>query len=259
MTNLRVIANMFTPMVFIDNPNLDAVLLYEYCRQNDPKFYTRNINAGDDFEYPEDFPLKKIEFGNTWFYACSNALYKIDKTKRSYWNRRADDRMLEKRLDSNKKIRTGSGSMKNYRIPMNTNLVKTFTWYCVGDKKQIKDLLSNIKYLGKKRSQGKGQIKNWLVSEIENDCSIFENGKLIKTVPIEYLGDNIVNENVMYNNCSFKPPYWLYPPHPKADIRLCATPILSKQNDNEFNSFIASSEDFDIENMQKASEINKKW
>lgn len=227
MQNLVVRAFMASPTVFIDGIHLDAILLYEYCRKNDPDFYTRNINAGDDFKYPDNFPVKVINFDGTWFYACSDAVYRIDKTVRTFWNRRTDDKRLENYFNTKKKLRTSAGVTKNYRIPMNTNLVKEFIWYCVGDKEQIQNLLSKVYYLGKKHSQGKGQVAKWEVEEIDKDYSIFIDDVLIKTVPIDYLQTKGIEpdlQTTVIKQIPFKPPYWLFPPHPKADIRMCAVP-----------------------------------
>lgn len=228
--NLVVTAKMITPTSFIDPIHLDAILLFEYCRRTDKDFKNRNLNI-DDFEYPIDFPVKRIEFGDDdWFYACSDAIYTIDKVTKGYWNRRTDDKNFENVCGVEKKINTGSGSFRNYRMPIIENLCKEFKWYIVGDKEQIESLLKSIKCVGKKAiAQGIGEVNEWIVENIGNDYSIFKEDMLIKTVPVSYLNNDVTkygSHNSVVKLCNYRPPYWLMPPHQKASHKMCIVPKL---------------------------------
>jgi len=104
------------------------------------------------------------------------------------------------------------------------NIIDKAVWYVRGEKEQIKDLLNDITHIGKKaQSQGKGQVGKWIVEEVEHDYSVFKDGKLMKTVPLEYFEatEASMNNQMVLIESPFRPPYWLVPPHPKADIRTC--------------------------------------
>jgi CRISPR type IV-associated protein Csf3 len=223
MQNLKITAKMFTATSFIDPPNLDALLLYEYSRQFDEKFFYRNIHI-DDFDYPEGFEnvIKKVEFDETdWFYACSDCQYIIDKVTTGFWNRRTDDIQLDYIYNHKKKLDTGRGFFRNYRMPLILNYVKEFVWYIVGDWNNIKFLTDNITNLGKKHtSQGSGTVKEWIIEEVKEDYSIYKDNCLIKTIPVSY--HNMDAYNIMLK--PYRPPYFLRPPHPKASIEKCYMP-----------------------------------
>lgn len=270
MDNLLVTAKMTTPTSFIDPIHLDAILLYEYCRRNDKDFYNRNLNV-DDFEYPIDFPVRRIEFGDgDWFYACSDAIYTIDKVTKCYWNRRTDDRNFDKVCGVKTKINTGSGSFRNYRMPIILNHCKEFKWYLVGDKEEIEYLLlplssiskQPISHIGKKsQAQCKGEVREWVVEKCYKDYSIFKEDMLIKTVPIEYVGENNITkysyDKYTIKQCNYRPPYWLMPPHPKVSRKMCIVPIEKEvETDRDLN--LVADVDFDEELLNNKNKAYKK-
>lgn len=65
-----------------------------------------------------------------------------------------------------RRITLTTGPSKSYRIPLETqHLVEdTLAWWCIGDAEQIRGLLVEITHLGKKRSVGLGEVREWTVA-----------------------------------------------------------------------------------------------
>lgn len=115
---------------------------------------------------------------------------------RNYWHKRFDAQEAEECVDfqgRRGKVNVGAAKYKNYRMPLTIFLVPALTWYAVGDMAEVKDLISRVTSIGKKRSQGYGKVRNWMVQETEEDLSH------LRAIPNPE-GD------VIYG---VRPPYWL--------------------------------------------------
>jgi len=112
------------------------------------------------------------------------------------------------------RVDIGSGFYKNYHMPVVIQSYKTITFYVRGDMEEVKRLLENyIFYLGKKGSQGFGQVGKWEFEEIEEDWSIWKDGKLMRPIPAEECKGKI--EEMMMKQIPIYarqhpilPPYW---------------------------------------------------
>jgi hypothetical protein len=82
-----------------------------------------------------------------------------------YWTSRVDHRSLEHLTAALPKVISDrQGRWKAHRMPLITYPCRTLTWSAVGDPDQIRALLATIPAIGKKRSQGEGQVLAWDVS-----------------------------------------------------------------------------------------------
>lgn len=82
-----------------------------------------------------------------------------------HWTSRVDHRHLEHLTPSLPKVISDrQGRWKAYRMPLITYPCRTLTWTAVGDLEAITALLSQIPAIGKKRSQGEGQVLAWNVT-----------------------------------------------------------------------------------------------
>lgn len=102
---------------------------------------------------------------------------------------------------SKRKIDVGRGEYKSYDMPV--NLVSTpevwFFFYSnnVGNVEYLID--KHIVYLGKKRSQGYGEISDFTIDSVTD-------GKIIRPIPKRFF-DSLPPGELKY--CAWKPPYWL--------------------------------------------------
>lgn len=166
-------------------------------------------------------PLKRLDGG---IYAASKAVYEEICKDVQNINRRPDFFASDKcdKLSLKKGLISDSvGEFRAYRIPNVIRVVKggIITFYAVGHKSEIEELLSLIPAVGKKPSVGWGMVKEWIVEEISEDYSLYhpEHG-LMRPVPIEEADDRLKDYPIM--QYAVKPPYWK-----NINKRLCYVPI----------------------------------
>lgn len=165
-------------------------------------------------------PLVHLE-DNRW--AASKAVYQeIDKIVEHY-NKRPDFFAGDKLdyLDMDKGIISDSvGLYRAYRNPQLIRTVKDgiLTFYALGKKDKIEELLSLMIGVGKKTAMGFGIVDRWDVEEIEEDYTT-EHPKYGLMRPIEVeKADKTYDYPIM--DYAIRPPYW----KPK-NMRLCYVPV----------------------------------
>lgn len=165
-------------------------------------------------------PLVHLE-DNRW--AASKAVYQeIDKIVEHY-NKRPDFFAGDKLdyLDMDKGIISDSvGLYRAYRNPQLIRTVKDgiLTFYAVGKKDKIEELLSLMIGVGKKTVMGFGIVDRWDVEEIEEDYTT-EHPKYGLMRPIEVeKADKTYDYPIM--DYAIRPPYWK-----TINQRLCYVPV----------------------------------
>ena len=186
---------------------LDSILAAEWIRQNHPKEYYAPKRPGEAQGTGEDLIEADLPFdrrGN-WYYACSfNRGVKLGEYI-VYWHKRFDDQM-EQYLDfggRRGKIDVKSGKFKSYRMPLVVMLFDRLIWYAVGDGDAVLELCRGVTHVGKKTSQGRGAIEQWIVEPWEEDWSERDGeGKITRALPAtEYSGG-------LVRRYGLRPPYW---------------------------------------------------
>lgn len=173
---------------------LDGLLAYAWMAENHPELI--RTDAGKNGEILEGkLPLEKRGTGDDWYWACSFACFTPIKETKVFWHKRFDAQHAEEYVDFGKRrgsVNIKSAQYKNYRMPLTIQLIPKIEWYCVGDADQIEWMVKDITHMGKKRSQGFGQIAKWEVEVWPEDLSH------LRPVPDE-TGDDYV---------AIRPPYW---------------------------------------------------
>lgn len=165
-------------------------------------------------------PLVHLE-DNRW--AASKAVYQeIDKIVEHY-NKRPDFFASDKLdyLDMDKGIISDSvGLYRAYRNPQLIRTVKDgiLTFYAVGKKDKIEELLNLMIGVGKKTAMGFGIVDRWDVEETEEDYTTEhpEHG-LMRPIEVEKADKTYVYPIMEY---AIRPPYWK-----TINQRLCYVPI----------------------------------
>lgn len=208
---LHIRAHLRTPVITDRWLPLDAVLLYQSARQTlgDQSATIPGATTGGE--------RKKIrvpigmEYDGTpnWYYKCSWAQWPEHTIEgNDHWNKRFDN-SLAYLIDFGKrrgKIDNNSGAHKAYHIPVFYRSALFIDWYCVGDKKDINKLLSVTTHLGKKTVQGWGRISKWEVESIPNDISVWNNGKLMRGIPMSLAGEKADGHHIALYGV--RPSYW---------------------------------------------------
>jgi CRISPR type IV-associated protein Csf3 len=105
---------------------------------------------------------------------------------------------------------------KAYHMPIYYIASATVSWFVFGDGQAIDYLLLKVNSIGKKRSQGWGQVLDWRIEPAQEDYSEYRDGngngngdknknKPSRTIPIDE--ENIPGVgNFGYRG--YRPPYW---------------------------------------------------
>lgn len=143
---------------------------------------------------------------------CASAGFGDNKEFITSWCKRWDNNHDDMVTGFKGKVRIddGAGYFKSYHMPLVVKSYKTITFYVRGDMSKIKELLENyIFYLGKKATQGFGQIRKWEFEEIEENWSLWKDNKPMRPIP----GRECLNWLKSNRECNIQehaliPPYW---------------------------------------------------
>lgn len=211
---------MKTPIATMDNIILDSIISAAKAKEIlKEEFYTGKNICGTIKEVRS--MLDEILDREKGVY-CTSVGVGINRESISNWTKRWDEKhddIVEFRGRGKKRLDIGAGFYKNYHMPLNTKSFKTITFYVRGNLDEIKRLLNTyIHYLGKKGSQGFGQIKNWEFKETKENHSIFKGDELMRPIPATGANLDSRIENLNIRQHAIVPPYW------RKERELCIMP-----------------------------------
>lgn len=188
---------------FIDRPCFDGILAYAYTKEKFGTVQARlSIPKVDLIDFIEVLPIRVHEDG---YFMASQMNYDetiaIEQT--ASWKKRWANQhdFLADFGKSSRKIDVGRGQFKSYDMPINL-LSTNEVWFFFesDDPELVYDLIGkHIFYLGKKRSQGYGEISSW-------DVETVPDSKIVRPIPTRFF-DQLPSGELKY--CAWKPPYWL--------------------------------------------------
>ena len=212
---LRVTAYLINSIAVSDDwsPSLDSlidlsVLQKEATHLVCPNPSLEQIKESEKY-YEKYHPIAKTEFEGEVFRACSSPYYLFQAEDTTRYRKRWD--YQEKHLDWGKKkakFSTSEGHTKSYDLPLYLRVVNSIDWFCIGDLQTLKQYLSFIRYLGKKRSYGYGQIEKWEVKEFTQDWSLFKDGLITRPIPFRLVQNQPFHGNTIMR-WGWRSPYWL--------------------------------------------------
>jgi len=217
--NFKAVAHMKSPIATIDPIILDAILSAAKAKEIlQEEFYSGGNKYGTK-EMIEGMldPILDKKYG----VYCTSIGIGDNRESVSSWAKRWDDKdedFIKFKSKGKQRVDAGAGHFKNYHMPLVTKSYKTITFYVRGNLEEIERLLKNyIFYLGKKSSQGFGQIKEWEFLGIEQDYSIWKNEKPMRPIPADKCKE-IIKEFTIRQHPVI-PPYWR-----KDNMELCVVP-----------------------------------
>lgn len=197
---------------------LDSILYHAWFLKHAPHVL-EGIYKPEQIGYV-GLPLKQLE-GNRW--AASKGIYEEISQSMECYNKRPDFFAGDKYhyLDMDKGLISDSvGLYRAYRNPQLIRTVKDgiITFFAVGHKEEIEELLNLMVGVGKKYAMGYGLVDEWAVEEIEEDYTTeHPDYGLMRPLEVERT-DKAYDYPIM--EYAIKPPYW------KAkNLRLCYVPI----------------------------------
>lgn len=198
-TLLNGIANPTRPIA------IDALLAYAVALRDD---MLPPANASE--VTPIEIPLQRSPCRR--FHMCSLSEHDVVVERETrYVNRRpiiAEAQLMAS--ESVKTIQINGGPDKGYRVPMDVGHYARgeVWWWAVGDAYAVRDLLSHIGYLGKRRAVGLGKVVAWTVEECESwgeDYPVMREGKPLRALPPDWPGC----EAMRTTRGTLTYPYWL--------------------------------------------------
>lgn len=225
MENLQITAHLQSPIAVYDNysPSLDGLLQYFFLlKQGIPI----NPNPTEADLIDVDLPLLKIKLSNDdWYWAVSSPHYQYSEAVIAKYRKRWDYQESNCNWGKKKaKVDVSVGHTKSYDLPLPVKTVSRIDWFAVGNAKEIMEIITSCKALGKKTSYGYGQVSQWEVCFIDQDYHLFRKDKLARPIPVEYAQEFYENISSRFVDCpklvwSIKPPGWLL-----SNRRMCYLP-----------------------------------
>ena len=209
--NFKVTAYMSSPIAVTDFIILDSVIAAAIAKKiNGDEYYSGENIYGSKEEVNKY--LSKVLNKKYEVYCTSIGLGK-NKEYMSSWCKRWDDwhdDIVRFKGRGRHRVDIGSGFFKSYHMPLVLKTYPEIVFYVRGDLNKIKSLLENyIFYLGKKSSQGYGQVRKWEFETIEEDWSIWKDGKPMRPIPglrcEEYIKKS---KDINIQEYATIPPYW---------------------------------------------------
>ena len=206
-----------TPPIYITSPwlHLDSILTYLCLREAlGDLFYILPSEEKIDTSLLE-IPLKKTSD----VYHSSVGIYYKPKLYRDTIYKRFTDKETYKLTKKQQKgrIKTNQGHFKDFMINLPILITNKITFYCNGDKNEIKRLLSHLTNIGKKTSIGSGKIRNIKINTVTEDYSFFKDDHIMRPIPATM--DVPIFEGMQFEQQPYKPPYW-----DKNNVCMCIVP-----------------------------------
>ena len=211
MDNLQIIAHMATPLVAYDDwsPSLDALIEYQLLERLgliEPNPTEASIVKNLPILF-EQMPIARKMLSGQWYWAVSSPHYIENHQQTSKFRKRWD--YQEHHLEWGKKrakVNGSEGHFKAYDLPRYDREMQSIHWFCVGDATKISELLQPVTNLGKKRSQGCGQVHKWEVLPFEHDWHLWRGESLARPMPVNMISQP---QNINMMNWGWRPPTWL--------------------------------------------------
>ncbi|HDF4164012.1 hypothetical protein ACRVX5_16595 [Clostridioides difficile] len=211
-TNFKVIMYMSSPVATVDEIILDSIISAAICKECfSEQYYSGKKKYGTKKEIEESLDLvldKKMGV-----YCTSKAIGDNEEFVSS-WLKQFDSKdidFIKEKKTGKPKVSIAAGYFKSYHNQLNLKSYKTITFYVRGDKEKIKNLLqNNINFVGKKNSQGYGEILKYEFLDCDEDYSIFKDEKIMRPIPFrEYMKlEKPISKEHFLKELPIIPPYW---------------------------------------------------
>lgn len=225
MQSLKVTAHLSSPIAVYDDysPAIDSLLewlLLDRLNLISPNPTPEQVDSTREI-IEAQLPLERGSINGEWYWQASSPCYIIQIEQADRYRKRWEPGQ-DGCIDWGKrkaKWNTSEGAEKSYDLPLYLRSTPIMTWYVVGDRAVILDLLQDCRGLGKKRSYGYGQITKWDVEPHEDDWHLWRDGQLMRSIPIAAMPTDRPTDFAILN-WGWRPPAWLH-----SNKTRCAMPI----------------------------------
>jgi len=177
-------------------------------------------DGGEPQYFVDEMPFRRYRGDDEWVWATSAAGIAtpdgddIDERERwsvTKWRGHFDDDPAHQIKETH--VNTSSGEFKSYNAALPYTGADELTFFfepaADADPERVVDLIqTHVSGIGKKRSQGFGQIRDVDLVEATGavDSAIYHNGTVLRSLPESFI-ERIVSA-VRYERRTVRPPYW---------------------------------------------------
>lgn len=212
---LCITATMRTAVVADQWFPIDGLLFYQSVRND---LGPREIDTPGEAHDPQPhglpmrgskLPIKYVH-AKDWYYCSSWAQWGPYADGSDYWSKRFNNDLTDMIDFGSKrgKVDISAGNYKAYHMPIYYRSALWIQWYCLGDKNGIEYLLSTLTHIGKKCAQGWGHVAKWTVEPMQDDWSIWRDGKLMRGIPVYHLPKSSSKDDYTMGYYGIRPSYW---------------------------------------------------
>jgi CRISPR type IV-associated protein Csf3 len=173
--------------------HLDALLAWALCPMNEKSDPPKRDEVPDEIPVP----LGMWRHGAEWGWTASALFPDGDPIETiRFWRKKFNTDRAEM-ID--KTVNTRIGATREYNVPMPLVLAHRVNAWALGDRKRVAHALrKNIRYLGKKRSQGIGKVRDIIVEWTDEEWFLEKDGAAMRHLPMDGAARKVRT----------RPPYW---------------------------------------------------
>jgi len=147
---------------------------------------------------PEDLnlPFARVSSETGWYWAstCGYPDGLDPHPEVRYWTGRADQSALATLAESPPaSIPDRQGRLRSRVMPLPVLMCRRMVWHAVADPDRLREAVSPVRAIGKKRGCGEGEVRAWSVNEVDIDpfaaAHLHPDGTLGRPTPIDVLGE----------------------------------------------------------------------
>jgi CRISPR type IV-associated protein Csf3 len=202
MENLKITLKMRTPIAFIGMIHLDAVIMSALIvKEKRRPFDSKPYDLAQAVSKKMPLELVKLANGKTVY--AGSVGFATGHVSIARWKKKWDeenDNLVTFR-EKKERIEHKRGFFKQYDMPLVILSTPEMTFYARGDAKRIEIILRYLTHIGKKSSQGFGEIREKKIEVIEQDWSLWRDGQPMRAIPI-------IKEGCLMLFCGYRFPYW---------------------------------------------------
>lgn len=206
MIPLRIVADMETRLVLpAEGIHLDALLMSAVARRDNLPPLTTMADARDCAPPPIPIALSACER----YYLCTTSIAHVEGREHRWVNRRFPlAEAVALGGPTVKRLQLSAGAAKGYRIPVEATHARCLTWYAIGDLWGVRELLSLVTRLGRRRAVGEGTITAWRIDALDETWPGFPthaaDGAPMRNLPV----DAVTSGPHVLRVGRVRPPYW---------------------------------------------------
>jgi len=165
------------------------------------------ISVVEGEPYQIEIPVQREPGGR--FHLASAAEGRVAQSQLLYTNKRFPEAQVRALASEDvRRVDTQLGRAKSLRIPTEALSLEDgrLTWWCLGDRAQITELLSWVDYVGKLRTSGHGAVARWEAEPCVpwEGFPVVREGRALRPLPLDWPG--LITPEPVYSPLTY--PYW---------------------------------------------------